>query len=288
MSHIRNEESYGCVEYWNEQFECGEFSQPFDWLATWADLEKHISPAIPCQDARILIPGCGNAPFQLEMYEAGYTNMVCGDNSHAAIAQMKASKANGVSGIQWDLMDATSMPYPDASFDVVIEKSLTDCLYCCQDSMRSLRSYLDEVFRVLTPAGIFVAVTFQTTETMQALLRGRSWRVRSMQTLSVSTEDSAPEGGSQSSPQQDPMMTEKPLRNVKVGQSETLVRVCVCTKELHHASVDGVNCKAGEGQAADMSNLSLKKMDRNQSKKIKKMERRMLRVSLAELGLESA
>lgn len=127
---------------------------------------------VPHKDARILIPGCGNAPSSLEIYDEGYTNMVCADNSATVIQHMCATSNRD---IQWDLIDATCMPYHDASFDVVIDKTLIDCLHCCDDPFQCICSYIDEVFRVLAPGGIFMIVSFQSKEEMKSCLRGRAW-----------------------------------------------------------------------------------------------------------------
>lgn len=166
---------FGTIDYWDQEFESGEFATPFDWLASWNDLSEVITRFIPDKEARIFIPGCGNAPFQLDMYGAGYQNMVCGDNSSVVLRQMKEAHAD--SHIQWDYMDATCMPYENASFDGIVDKSLVDCLLCCDEAVRTMCFYLDEVFRVLAPGGVFVIISCQKTEVMQASLRGRAWKL---------------------------------------------------------------------------------------------------------------
>merc|ERR1712113_53140 len=74
-------------------------------------------------------------------------------------------------------MDVTSMPYESSTFDAVIDKSLIDCLQCCTRSADILRSYLDEVCRVLAPGGVFVAISCHTARVLKAVLRGRAWNI---------------------------------------------------------------------------------------------------------------
>jgi len=173
---------YGSVNYWNEAFnKGGDFQEAFDWLASWSDLQKEIQSVLS-KDARLLIPGCGNAPFQLDMYDAGYENLVCGDNSPVVIDQMKAACEASNRQIQWDLIDATCMPYESSSFEGVLDKALIDCLHCCKDSTQILRRYLDEVFRVLKPGGILVVVSFHSELSMKTVLRGRDWQISNLDT----------------------------------------------------------------------------------------------------------
>merc|ERR1712137_1027484 len=106
------------------------------------DIREEFMASVPRKSARVLIPGCGNAPLLFEMYDEGYTDIVCGDNSPVVIQQMSADSDRN---IQWDVMDATCMPYPDGSFDVVVDKALIDCLECSDNAIENIRRYIDEV-----------------------------------------------------------------------------------------------------------------------------------------------
>merc|ERR1712187_430436 len=102
------------------------------------------------------------------MYDAGYANLVCGDTSQVVISRMREACVAAGRQIRWDVMDATQMPYDAATFDVVIDKSLIDCLHCCQEPVQTIRSYFDEVYRVLVPGGRFLTVSFHSKHVMQA------------------------------------------------------------------------------------------------------------------------
>jgi len=167
--------AFGTIEYWDQEFESGIYAQPFDWVASWADLSKDIQELIPDKNAKILLPGCGNAPFQPDMNSAGYANMVCGDNSEVVINQMKSQHPH----MTWNMMDATAMQFDDASFDVVLDKSLMDCLHCCDGAMAITRAYTNEVFRVLKPGGLFLRVSLHKERTVRAHNRGWDWKIES-------------------------------------------------------------------------------------------------------------
>jgi len=225
---------YGSKDYWNQEYEGGEFALPFEWLTSWEQLRDDLVDMIPNMTDRILIPGCGNAPFQLDMFDAGYEHMVCGDLSPIVINKMRAaSKASG-RVIQWDVMDATSMPYPDESFDVVIDKSLLDCLHCCERSLEVLRRYLDESYRVLAPGGRFIAVSLQNPQMMRSTVRGRAWILRqvgiydSSETLADGNETSIGQGDQRPCPSVGCALyvCEKP---VQLESSEHAVQADVCS-----------------------------------------------------------
>jgi len=186
------QEAFGTLDYWNEEFEAGEFAEPFDWLASWEDLEVAVTALVPCKDARVLIPGCGNAPFQLDMHQAGYSQMVCGDYSEVVIQQMRASQATQAGAIQWDVMDVARMPYENDAFDAVIDKSLMDCLRCCEDATNIISRYLDEAFRVLAPGGVFIAVSMHTEGSLRAVLHGRGWKVAKMERIILANGKAEP------------------------------------------------------------------------------------------------
>lgn len=138
-------------------------------------MREDVLEVLADRSARVLVPGCGNAPFQLDMYDSGYTNMVCGDLSPVVIRSMQEDSRDTDRSIRWEILDATDMPYEDGSYDVVVDKSLFDCLRCC--SKGTVENYFDEVFRVLAPGGLFLVLTCHREKVLRANLRGRRWTV---------------------------------------------------------------------------------------------------------------
>lgn len=56
-------------------------------------------------------------------------------------------------------MDVRNMQFPDASFDVVIDKALLDAMVCGDGAVLSVQQMLSEIHRVLTPTGTYTCIT---------------------------------------------------------------------------------------------------------------------------------
>ena len=86
-------------------------------------------------DDRVFVPGCGNAPFSPDMYDAGFTNQLCCDTSDVVIKQMKEAHIETRPKMEWEVMDATDTGLDDESFGAIVDKSLIDTLLCCENSV---------------------------------------------------------------------------------------------------------------------------------------------------------
>lgn len=71
--------------------------------------------------------GCGNSALSHDLHELGYTDVTSIDFSPACIAAMRARYAR-CPGLRWAVMDIRALAFPDASFDVVLEKGTLDVL----------------------------------------------------------------------------------------------------------------------------------------------------------------
>jgi len=179
--------AFGTKDYWDKEFGEGIYKDAFDWVCEWSDVEGDLAKLLNKSD-KILVPGCGNAPFQLQMHDAGYKQLVCGDNSEVVIEQNQDANMETRPSIEWDLMDCTAMDYEDNSFDAVVDKSLLDCLHCCDGANEITRAYLNEVHRVLKPGGKFIRLSFHKSHTMKAYMRGWDWTIDT-QMIEVKTQD---------------------------------------------------------------------------------------------------
>ena len=59
-------------------------------------------------------------------------------------------------------MDVRNLQYKDESFDVVIDKSLLDALICGGGALANTQMMMDEIYRVLTPTGVYICVSHGT------------------------------------------------------------------------------------------------------------------------------
>lgn len=71
--------------------------------------------------------GCGNSALSHDLHELGYTDVTSIDFSPACIAAMRARYAR-CPGLRWAVMDIRALAFPDATFDVVLEKGTLDVL----------------------------------------------------------------------------------------------------------------------------------------------------------------
>lgn len=69
--------------------------------------------------------GCGNVSG--DMYSAGYHTIINIDYSTVCISAMSAKYCN-CPGMTWHQMDIRQLSFPDASFDVILEKATLDAL----------------------------------------------------------------------------------------------------------------------------------------------------------------
>lgn len=105
------------------------------------------------QGKNILDVGCGTGVMSLLALQKGAVNVVCGDISNYMLerAQDKADKQGyGVDRIDFRQLDAESLPFEDASFDVALTGMTLGLL---PDQGKAIR----EMARVLRPGGFLSA-----------------------------------------------------------------------------------------------------------------------------------
>ncbi|XP_040026274.2 EEF1A lysine methyltransferase 4 isoform X2 [Gasterosteus aculeatus] len=124
MEYLPEENSrYKDIDYWDERYKT---EQCYDWLGSFSKfqhiLEKHV-----LKEDSILILGCGNSSMSGDMYNAGYHGITNIDYSSVCIGTMSDRYSDCV-GMTWHQMDVRRLSFPDASFDVIIEKATLDAI----------------------------------------------------------------------------------------------------------------------------------------------------------------
>jgi SAM-dependent methyltransferase len=171
----RNNRQYGTHAYWEDRFAEEESSE---WLLSYKQLASQLEPYLKKTDCRILIVGCGNAPFSADMYDAGYKQLVNLDYSKNVIEAMKARHSSSRPEMEWIVMDMTDMSaFGDASFDVVIDKATTDALMTNEGDVwnpdasliSAKRSMCTHISRILRPGGHFLQISLAQVRSKRAL-----------------------------------------------------------------------------------------------------------------------
>ncbi|ETW06627.1 hypothetical protein H310_02822 [Aphanomyces invadans] len=162
----KDNREYGKQEYWDSRFESEE---SYDWLARYNDVATLLDQYVRT-DQRILIVGCGNSTFSVDLYEAGYTNIVNLDFSTVVIDRMRAKYSVSHPLMTWIVGDMLTLTesFAPQSFDVVIDKAAMDALMVEGGDTWSPPSHLlaaghqmcAGVQSVLTATGTFIQISF--------------------------------------------------------------------------------------------------------------------------------
>ncbi|GBG33616.1 Methyltransferase-like protein 13 [Hondaea fermentalgiana] len=126
-------------------------------------------------EARVLLPGCGDSRFSVSMYQASvFKHITNTDISEVAIKMQDKYfdhlKAATVTNL---VDDAAKTRLPPQSFDLVIDKSLLDCLSYCSDDETTVESRISRLmagfYEVLAPGGRCILVVSEQNEPANVL-----------------------------------------------------------------------------------------------------------------------
>ena len=136
------------ANYWNNRY----LNQETSWnLFAVSPLLKAYFEQLSSKNARILIPGCGNAYDAECLITLGFTNITLIDIAEEAIKTMREKFANEPS-IRVLHQDFFTL---DETFDLVIEQTF----FCALDP--SLRSrYVSKMHEILVPNGKIAGLLF--------------------------------------------------------------------------------------------------------------------------------
>ncbi|XP_040423869.1 EEF1A lysine methyltransferase 4 [Cygnus olor] len=151
--------------YWDERYREGA-AEPREWLGGFGRFSELLEAELRHGDS-VLVLGCGTSALSYELHERGYQDVTSIDFSPACIEAMRARYAR-CPRLRWAVMDMRALAFPDASFDVVLEKGTLDVLLVDEkDPWRvspraaaAMHRVLAEVSRVLRPGGRFLSITF--------------------------------------------------------------------------------------------------------------------------------
>lgn len=161
----------------------GDFSSDeYSWYYGYEGIKPHISQYLPTDKQEragvsVLIPGCGNDPLLLDLYNEGYRSLVAFDYSQGAIDRQlslleylpmagRGGEDDPLENVKLTVQDARSLPSEwEGSFDVIIEKGALDAIYLSGDG--NFESSVREFKRVIRTGGVCVSVSGVVPEEMR-------------------------------------------------------------------------------------------------------------------------
>jgi SAM-dependent methyltransferase len=138
---ISDHAQYGRIQYWDMRY--ANEHEPFEWYYPYEYFRETIMEYVPL-DKKVLIAGCGSSNMLGDMAEDGYQNLVGGDWSRVALAQLKYRYRDHpeISFFQGNMLDTD---LPENTYDAIIDKALFDSLLCTQNCHLTLQQYIYEV-----------------------------------------------------------------------------------------------------------------------------------------------
>eukprot|EP01012_Entosiphon_sulcatum_P031636 TRINITY_DN4027_c0_g1_i1.p1 TRINITY_DN4027_c0_g1~~TRINITY_DN4027_c0_g1_i1.p1 ORF type:complete len:229 (-),score=40.08 TRINITY_DN4027_c0_g1_i1:86-772(-) len=152
---------YGKNDYWDERYKANDTT--FDWYVSYEPLKEIMAPFLK-PDSKILMIGCGNSRLSAQLYDAGFPLITNIDISDVVITQMK-SRYKDLDKMEWIKMDATQLTFPEACFDLVIDKGTTDALLCGSNSFHNVYQMNKGISRVMRKGARYVVVTYGQPDT---------------------------------------------------------------------------------------------------------------------------
>ncbi|XP_045838831.1 eEF1A lysine and N-terminal methyltransferase isoform X3 [Meles meles] len=145
----KSSREFGSAEYWEKFFQ-QRGKRAFEWYGSYLELcgvlHKYMKPR-----EKVLVIGCGNSELSEQLYDVGYLDIVNIDISEVVIKQMKERNASRRPQMSFLKMDMTQMEFPDASFQVVLDKGTLDAVLTDEEekTLHQVDRMLAEVGRVL-------------------------------------------------------------------------------------------------------------------------------------------
>ncbi|XP_004384167.1 eEF1A lysine and N-terminal methyltransferase [Trichechus manatus latirostris] len=155
----KSSKEFGSVDYWEKFFQL-RGKKAFEWYGTYLELcgvlHKYIKPR-----EKVLVIGCGNSELSERLYDVGYQNIVNIDISEVVIKQMKEHNASRRPQMSFLKMDIMQMQFPDASFQVVLDKGTLDAVLTDEEekTLQQVDRMLAEVGRVLQVGGRYLCIS---------------------------------------------------------------------------------------------------------------------------------
>lgn len=110
------------------------------------------------------------------MHDRGWRNITNIDFSEVCIERGRQLSTDKP-GVQWVVMDACDLKFPDSVFDAAIDKGTLDAIVCSEGFDWLVPRMIRSLTRVLRPGGAWVCVSFTRPDLILPLIESVHWRV---------------------------------------------------------------------------------------------------------------
>jgi len=146
------------------------------WFGTpWLD----VGHLLPADVGRILHVGCGNSSWPEDMARH-QLDVIHSDKSAFLIKRLKQEHPK----LHFEVVDAAKIPYPDASFEAVVDKAMLDAVEEAHNAPH--RKVVDEMYRVLKPGGTLFVVSIGAPLDYVTMFNDMDWATRKIISLDPS------------------------------------------------------------------------------------------------------
>jgi SAM-dependent methyltransferase len=156
--------AFGTKQYWDELYQGrGDFpADEYRWYYGWERYGHYVRQYVPDRDSVIMVPGIGNDPVLLDLFQNRYTQLTATDYSEHAIERQRDllsyQRQFNLENVELLQMDARRMPRDwECRFDAILEKGALDAIYLSGDGNFELA--VKEFERTLKPGGILISVS---------------------------------------------------------------------------------------------------------------------------------
>ena len=158
---------FGTKSYWDLMYAGGgDFqSDEYSWYYGMEVIKPYLDEYVAADEKSslsILVPGCGNDPLLLDLYNNGYRCLFGFDYSAEAIERqrdlMEYLPSDAVDAMDLRTLDARKLPDEwNKKFDVILEKGVLDAIYLSGDG--NFERSVKELGRVVKPDGLCYSIT---------------------------------------------------------------------------------------------------------------------------------
>uniref|UniRef100_A0A8C8BSG1 eEF1A lysine and N-terminal methyltransferase n=1 Tax=Otus sunia TaxID=257818 RepID=A0A8C8BSG1_9STRI len=184
----RSPGDFGSARYWDRFFR-QRGQRPFEWYGAFPELCPVLHKYVRPRD-KVLVVGCGNSELSEQMYDTGMCEDIVNiDVSDAVIRQMQERSGSRRPKMSYMLMDMLQMDFPDAQFQVVLDKGTLDAILTDEEeaTLAKVDKMFAEISRVLQVGGRYLCVSLAQAHVLKKAVEYFSqegWVVRVHQVAS--------------------------------------------------------------------------------------------------------